>query len=74
MTFSAAAIVWRCATSSSLRSLRNSKTWQREAIVSGTSSGSVVAKTNRTCEGGSSSVFRSAFQAKSVSWWASSMM
>ena len=45
-----------------------------DAIVSGTSSGSVVAKTKRTCAGGSSSVFKRAFQAKSVSWCASSMM
>ena len=43
-------------------------------MVSGTSSGSVVQKTKRTWAGGSSRVFRSAFQAKSVSWCASSMM
>ena len=40
-----------------------SKRWQRSMIVAGTLCASVVASTNTTCAGGSSSVFRNAFQA-----------
>ena len=40
-----------------------SKRWQRSTIVAGTLCASVVASTNTTCGGGSSSVFRNAFHA-----------
>ena len=40
-----------------------SKRWQRSTIVAGTLCASVVASTNTTCAGGSSSVFRNAFHA-----------
>jgi hypothetical protein len=49
-----------------------SKRWQRETIVSGTLWTSVVASTNLTCAGGSSSVFRSALNAPVDSMWTSS--
>ncbi len=42
------------------------KLWQRETIVSGTFSISVVAKIKITCSGGSSIVLSSAFQASLV--------
>ena len=51
-----------------------SKRWQRSTIVAGTLCASVVASTNTTCEGGSSSVFRNAFQAAVESMCASSRM
>ncbi len=51
-----------------------SKRWQRSMIVAGTLCASVVARTNTTCWGGSSSVFRNAFQAACVSMCASSRM
>ena len=53
---------------------RKSKRWQRERIVAGTFCGSVVAKTNFTCGGGSSSVLSSALNASVVSMWTSSTM
>ena len=53
---------------------RRSKRWQRETIVGSTLSPSVVAKTKRTCAGGSSRVFRSAFHAAFESMWHSSTM
>jgi len=48
--------------------------WQRETMVSGSFCGSVVAKMNFTCGGGSSSVFSSALNAACDSMWTSSMM
>ena len=42
---------------------RKSKRWQRSTIVAGTLCASVVASTKTMCGGGSSSVFRKAFQA-----------
>ena len=42
---------------------RRSKRWQRETMVARTLSPSVVANTKRTCGGGSSRVFNSAFHA-----------
>ena len=51
-----------------------SKRWQRSMIVAGTLCASVVASTKTTCAGGSSSVFRNAFQAAVVSMCASSRM
>ncbi len=53
---------------------RKSKRWQREMIVSGILCGSVVASTNTTLAGGSSSVLSSALKASRVSMWTSSMM
>ena len=52
---------------------RRSKRWQRERTVPRTLSGSVVAKTNFTNSGGSSSVFSSALNAAAESMWTSSM-
>ena len=43
-----------------------SKRWQRDRIVAGTLWTSVVASTNTTCAGGSSSVLRKASQAAAV--------
>ena len=51
-----------------------SKRWQRSTIVGMTLWGSVVARTNAVFGGGSSSVFRKAFQASRVSMCASSRM
>ena len=51
-----------------------SNRWQRERIVIGIFCGSVVAKMNFTCSGGSSSVFSRALNASFVSMWTSSMM
>ena len=53
---------------------RKSNRWQRDWIVAGTLWISVVAKMNRTCGGGSSSVFRRALNASLVSMCTSSMM
>ena len=53
---------------------RKSKRWQRERIVSGILCGSVVARTNTTCGGGSSRVLSRALNASLVSMWTSSMM
>ena len=52
----------------------NANDWQRPLIVSSSLCGSVVQSTNTTCSGGSSSVFRSAFEASVVSECASSRM
>jgi hypothetical protein len=46
----------------------------RERIVPMTFSGSVVAKTNFTCSGGSSTIFSRALKPCVVTMWASSMM
>jgi hypothetical protein len=51
-----------------------SNRWQRSMIVAGTLCASVVASTNTTCGGGSSSVLRNAFQADGDSMCASSRM
>ena len=51
-----------------------SKRWQRSTTVGGTFPASVVASTNTVFGGGSSSVFRNAFQAAVESMWASSRM
>ncbi len=53
---------------------RRSKRWQRDSTVTGTLRISVVAKTNLTCGGGSSSVFSSALKALRDSMCTSSMM
>ena len=47
--------------------------WQRERTVIGILFGSVVAKKNLTCSGGSSSVFNRALKAPVESMWTSSM-
>ena len=47
--------------------------WQRERTVIGILFGSVVAKKNLTCSGGSSSVFSRALKAPVESMWTSSM-
>ena len=52
----------------------NSNRWQREMIVWGILSSSVVAKIKTTCGGGSSSVFNSALNASLVNMWTSSMI
>src|SRR5215467_5650009 len=54
--------------------LRKSYRWQRDRIVGSTFSGSVVAKMNFTCSGGSSSVLSSALNAALESMCTSSMM
>ena len=51
-----------------------SKRWQRSTIVGMTLCGSVVQSTKAVLRGGSSRVFRKAFQASRVSIWASSRM
>jgi hypothetical protein len=48
--------------------------WQRERMVIGSFWGSVVAKMNFTCSGGSSSVLRRALNASFVSMWTSSII
>ena len=53
---------------------RRSKRWQRDSTVTGTLRISVVANTNFTCGGGSSSVFSNALNALRDSMWTSSMM
>ena len=53
---------------------RRSNRWQRDSTVTGTLRISVVAKTNFTCGGGSSSVFSSALKALRESMWTSSTM
>ena len=73
-TFSSSAILPKCSTSVSLRHARRSKRWQRDSTVTGTLRISVVAKTNFTCGGGSSSVFSSALKAGVDSMCTSSMM
>ncbi len=51
-----------------------SNRWQRSTIVGITLWGSVVARMKTVLGGGSSSVFKNAFQASRVSMWASSRM
>ena len=51
-----------------------SNRWQRDRIVIGSLSGSVVQRTNFTCPGGSSSVLSNALKASRVSMCTSSMM
>ena len=63
----------RCAISSDVIRL-NVYRWQRDTMVTGSFSISVVAKMNITWSGGSSIVFNRAFHASLVSIWASSMM
>src|SRR5262249_6713218 len=53
---------------------RNSKTWQRDRMVSGTFCSSVVAMIKTTEGGGSSIVFKRALNAALESWCTSSMM
>ncbi len=53
---------------------RKGKWCVRERIVPRTFSGSVVAKTNTTCSGGSSTTLSRALNASEVIWCASSMM
>jgi hypothetical protein len=53
---------------------RNSKCWVRLRMVGSTFCGSVVASTNTTWAGGSSSVFNSALDAGVESMWTSSTM
>ena len=62
------------ATSVSMLGRRKSKLWQRLIMVGSTLCFSVVASTNTTCSGGSSSIFRRALKASAVSMWTSSMM
>jgi len=61
-------------TSVSPDTARKSKRWQRERIVAGSFCGTVVARMNLTCGGGSSSVFRNASTACFERPCASSMM
>ncbi len=63
---------WRISVSESMR--RRSKRWQRDSTVTGSLRISVVANTNFTCSGGSSSVFSNALNALRDSMWTSSMM
>ena len=53
---------------------RKSKCWQREMMVAGILASSVVARIKTACSGGSSSVFKSAFQAPCESMCTSSMI
>ena len=55
-------------------SLRKSKRWQRERIVAGILWRSVVARMKTACPGGSSRVFRRAWNAAEEIAWTSSMM
>ena len=64
----------KCADSSAILTRRRSNRWQRDSTVIGTLRSSVVAKTNLTCGGGSSSVFSNALNACRLSMWTSSMM
>jgi hypothetical protein len=59
---------------SGTESSENSKCCVRERIVGSTFCGSVVASTNTTWSGGSSSVLRSVFEASVVNMWTSSRM
>ncbi len=68
------AIVRRWACSSFVGIIRKSYCWQRERMVSGILWYSVVAKTNFTRGGGSSSVFNRALKAPVDSMWTSSMI
>ena len=68
-TPSCSAMRAKCACSSATRTRRRSKRWQRDRTVIGTLRISVVANTNFTCGGGSSSVFSSALKALRDSMW-----
>ena len=61
-------------TSSGSRGRWKTKVWQRDRTVGSTLLRSVVQKMKTRWGGGSSISFRSAFQAASVSWCASSRM
>ena len=73
-TFSFPAILPNHSTSTSCGTRLRSKRWQRDSTVTGTLRISVVANTNFTCGGGSSSVFSSALNAAVESMCTSSMM
>ena len=73
-TSSLAAMSEKCATSVSISTRRRSKRWQRESTVTGSLRTSVVANTNLTWGGGSSSVFNSALKAFFDIMCTSSMM
>ncbi len=64
----------RCAIIVEGSTRRRSKRWQRDRTVIGTFRISVVANTNFTCSGGSSSVFSRPLKACVDSMWTSSMM
>ena len=74
LIFSRFAMSFRWAAISRVGMLRKSYRWQRDRIVVGIFSGSVVARMNFTCDGGSSSVFKSALNECLDSMWTSSMM
>ena len=61
-------------TISGSRGRANRNVWHRERTVASTLSSDVVQKTKTRCGGGSSTIFRRAFHAASVSWCASSRM
>ena len=69
---SCSAIQVRCFSSASIGMRRKSKRWQRLRIVGSTRCGSVVASTNTTRGGGSSSVLSRALKAAVESMWHSS--
>ena len=71
---SASAIFVSCSAMALLAMVLNSKTCERETIVSGILSGDVVAMMKATCGGGSSIDFSSALNDEVESWWTSSMM
>ena len=73
LTFSASQIFFRWSVICRVEMSRKSNRWQRERMVAGTFTGSVVEKMNLTCWGGSSRVFSSALKASLVSMWTSSM-
>src|SRR5438270_1237759 len=74
LTFSWSTIIAGLAAIGPVSIRRKSNRWQRDATVNGILCGSVVASTNTTCAGGSSSVFSKALKASVVSMCASSMM
>ncbi len=71
-SFSAISLIYPYKVSQSIR--RNSYFCIRESIVAGILCGSVVAKKNFTCGGGSSNVFNNALNASRVNMCTSSMM
>ena len=73
VTFSAWAICCNCRAMVSAGIGRRSKRWHREMMVGRILLGSVVAKMNFTCAGGSSRVFRRALKAAVESMCTSSM-
>ena len=72
--FSASAIFRSWSAIARVGIVRNSKTWERERIVSGILCSSVVAIMNTTCAGGSSIDLSSALNEGLESWCTSSMM